>query len=166
MMDQVIVLNQFLQNIQLTSIDNRVKGINLCLNSGQTFAMDMGIRHSTGSILIFLDGDLENFPSDIPFLLEEFNKGFDLVCGWRKDRWDSQFFSRKVPSVVVNKLFSNMFGLAIHDIGCTLKICKRSFFDNVYLTGSYHRFIPILLKSILCCLNTLSNFEVSLKSNS
>ena len=59
--------------------------------------MQAGVDHSTGSTLVFLDGDLQNDPADIPMLLEKLDEGYDVVSGWRKDRHD-HFLSRRLPS--------------------------------------------------------------------
>ncbi len=112
-------------------------------NFGQTAAMSAGIEHATGDVVITLDADLQNDPADIPMLLEEMNKGFDVVSGWRKYRKDP-FISRKLPSMLANALISKITGVSLHDYGCTLKAYRREVIQDVRLYGEMHRFIPAL----------------------
>ena len=112
-------------------------------NFGQTAAMSAGFTESKGKIIITLDADLQNDPTDIPKLLERIDKGFDVVSGWRKDRKDA-FLSRHVPSVIANALISKITGVALHDYGCTLKAYRREVIQNLHLYGEMHRFIPAL----------------------
>ncbi|MDA1045218.1 MAG: glycosyltransferase family 2 protein [Verrucomicrobia bacterium] len=112
-------------------------------NFGQTAAMSAGIEHATGDVVITLDADLQNDPSDIPLLLERMREGFDVVSGWRKHRKDP-FLSRKLPSMIANGLISKITGVALHDYGCTLKAYRREVIQDVRLYGEMHRFIPAL----------------------
>ena len=122
--------------------DPRYKAILFRRNFGQTAAMVAGFDHSTGDVVIPLDADLQNDPADVPRLLAEIDKGFDVVSGWRKNRQD-KLLSRRFPSVIANRLISRIGGVHIHDYGCTLKAYRRSVIDNVHLYGEMHRFIPI-----------------------
>jgi len=114
-------------------------------NFGQTAAMSAGFRESVGEVVITLDADLQNDPSDIPMLLEKMDEGFDVVSGWRKDRKDT-FINRRLPSILANKLISKMTGVSLHDYGCTLKAYRREVMKDVHLYGEMHRFIPALAK--------------------
>ena len=115
-------------------------------NFGQTAAMSAGFRESQGEIVVTLDADLQNDPADIPMLVEHMEQGgFDVVSGWRKNRKD-RFFSRRLPSMMANKLISKMTGVALHDYGCTLKAYRRTVMKDVHLYGEMHRFIPALAK--------------------
>lgn len=120
----------------------RIKVINFQVNKGQTSALSAGIDAADGDIIITLDSDLENDPKDIPALLEKINEGFDVVSGWRKDRWKGQFLSRKLPSVIANWFISKITGIRLHDYGCILKAYKAKVLENTNLYGEMHRFIP------------------------
>lgn len=122
--------------------DNRFKVVKLAINSGQTAAIQAGIDYSSGDILVFLDSDLQNDPADIPKLLEKLDEGYDVVSGWRKDRKDNPI-KRNLPSHVANSLISGIFGVRLHDYGCTLKAYKKNVIKNYRLYGEMHRFIPI-----------------------
>jgi glycosyltransferase involved in cell wall biosynthesis len=112
-------------------------------NYGQTAAMVAGIDHASGDVIIPLDADLQNDPADIPRLLAEIDKGFDVVSGWRKDRHD-RLWSRRLPSRMANWLISRVTGVALKDYGCTLKAYRRDALVNVKLYGEMHRFIPAI----------------------
>lgn len=122
--------------------DSRFKVIRFATNSGQTAAIQAGIDYSSGDILIFLDSDLQNDPADIPRLLAKLSEGYDVVSGWRKDRKDSPI-KRNLPSHIANSLISSIFGVHLHDYGCTLKAYRKRVLNNYALYGEMHRFIPI-----------------------
>ena len=121
--------------------DPHVSIVRFRRNFGQTAAISAGVAHSKGDVLIFMDGDLQNDPIDIPRLLAKLDEGYDVVSGWRKNRQDAQL-SRKLPSLLANSLISKVTGVHLHDYGCTLKAYRREVFDTVRLYGEMHRFIP------------------------
>ncbi len=90
---------------------------------------------------MFMDGDLQNDPIDIPRLLKKLDEGYDVVSGWRKHRQDAKL-SRKLPSRLANLLISKVTGVHLHDYGCTLKAYRREVFQHVRLYGEMHRFLP------------------------
>ncbi|MGE3270084.1 MAG: glycosyltransferase family 2 protein [Chloroflexota bacterium] len=111
-------------------------------NFGQTPALAAGLEASRGDVVIFMDGDLQNDPAEIPRLLQTMDEGdFDVVSGWRKNRQDAEI-SRKLPSRMANWLISKVSGVQLHDYGCTLKAYRRDVLKNVRLYGEMHRFIP------------------------
>jgi len=112
-------------------------------NFGQTAAMSAGFHAARGKVIITLDADLQNDPADIPALMEQIAKGYDVVSGWRKDRKDT-FLNRKLPSMIANALISRITGVALHDYGCTLKAYRAEVIKDVHLYGEMHRFIPAL----------------------
>jgi glycosyltransferase involved in cell wall biosynthesis len=131
----------FLQLQLIAHLDPQTQIIRLRRNFGQTAAIAAGVDHSAGEILVFMDGDLQNDPIDIPRLLAKLNEGYDVVSGWRKNRKDAQL-SRKLPSWVANRLISKVTGVYIHDYGCTLKAYRREVFQHLRLYGEMHRFLP------------------------
>jgi glycosyltransferase involved in cell wall biosynthesis len=122
--------------------DGRVRVISLRRNYGQTAAMSAGIDAARGKILIPMDADLQNDPSDIFRLLDKLDEGYDVVSGWRKNRQD-KLISRKIPSHIANRIISWIGGVPLHDYGCTLKAYRRDVIQDVRLYGEMHRFIPI-----------------------
>jgi dolichol-phosphate mannosyltransferase len=119
-----------------------LKVIDFRRNYGQTAAMMAGIDHATGSVIVPMDADLQNDPADIPALLEKLYDGYDVVSGWRKDRKDARF-RRTLISRIANKLISWIYGVRLHDYGCTLKAYRADVMQGVRLYGEMHRFIPI-----------------------
>jgi len=113
-------------------------------NFGQTSAIAAGLEYAKGDIVITMDGDLQNDPQDIPFLISQLEEGYDVVSGWRKERKDS-FWSRKLPSYLANLLISWYTGVKLHDYGCTLKAYRRDLVKDLTLYGELHRFIPALM---------------------
>ncbi|MEW6129546.1 MAG: glycosyltransferase family 2 protein [Acidobacteriota bacterium] len=123
----------------------QVRVIALRRNFGQTAAMSAGIDHARGEILIPMDADLQNDPVDIVRLLEKLDEGYDVVSGWRKNRQD-KMITRRVPSMLANRLISLISGVHLHDYGCSLKAYRREMLADVKLYGEMHRFIPIYAK--------------------
>jgi glycosyltransferase involved in cell wall biosynthesis len=127
---------------QLARLDRRVRVVALRRNYGQTAAMAAGIHAARGEVLIPMDADLQNDPADIVRLLEKLDEGFDVVSGWRKNRQD-RLFTRKIPSMIANRIISWIGGVPLHDYGCSLKAYRRESLADVNLYGEMHRFIPI-----------------------
>lgn len=113
-------------------------------NFGQTAGWAAGLEAAQGDVVIFLDSDLENDPADIPLLLSKIDEGYDLVSGWRKNRWQGQFLSRRLTSRIANWLIAKISGVKIHDFGCSLKAYRKEVIKNVKLYGEMHRFIAVL----------------------
>ncbi len=113
-------------------------------NQSQSKAIQSGINESIYENLIFLDGDLQNDPSDINKLISFYiKKKLDMVIGWRKKRQDNIF--RIIPSVIANKIVNLLTKSKIHDNGCALKILKKKLLTNINLWGDFHRLIAVRL---------------------
>jgi glycosyltransferase involved in cell wall biosynthesis len=128
---------------RLAADDPHLKIIEFRGNFGQTAAMSAGIQEATCDVVITMDGDLQNDPTDIPMMLEKIDEGYDLVHGWRKNRQDT-FINRRLPSILANKLISTVTRFPVQDLGCTLKAIRREVAAEIPLYGEMHRFIPIL----------------------
>ena len=135
--------DSFAVALSLAQTDPRVKVIRLRRNFGQTAAMAAGFDAARGEVIVPMDSDLQNDPADIPRLLEKIREGYDVVSGWRKERQD-KWWSRRLPSILANRLISRMTGVCLHDYGCTLKAYKRDVLSRVNLYGEMHRFVPAL----------------------
>jgi glycosyltransferase involved in cell wall biosynthesis len=130
----------------LARVHQRERGlrvVRLKRNFGQTAAIAAGLTYAGGDVVVLMDGDLQNDPKDIPALLAELEKGNDLVCGWRSSRRDP-FFSRRLPSLIANRLISWTTQVKLHDYGCTLKAMRRDVAKSLKLYGEMHRFIPAI----------------------
>ena len=128
---------------ELHKADGRVRVIRFRRNFGQTAALSAGFAHSQGRIVVAIDCDLQNDPADIPQMIEQLHKGFDVVSGWRKKRHDNAI-TRLIPSRVANGLIAKITGVELHDFGCTLKAYRREILAETRLYGEMHRFIPVL----------------------
>jgi dolichol-phosphate mannosyltransferase len=127
---------------EIAKTDDRVRVVALRRNYGQTAAMAAGIDAARGQVLIPMDADMQNDPADIVRLLAKIDEGYDVVSGWRKNRKD-KMITRKVPSMLANRLISWIGGVPLHDYGCSLKAYRRESLQDVQLYGEMHRFIPI-----------------------
>jgi glycosyltransferase involved in cell wall biosynthesis len=116
-------------------------------NFGQTAAIAAGLDYSQGEIIILLDADMQNDPADIPMMLAKLDEGYDLVSGWRKNRKDNAV-TRNFPSMIANRLISQVTGVHLHDYGCTLKAYRRDVLEGFRLYGEMHRFIPVFANSV------------------
>jgi glycosyltransferase involved in cell wall biosynthesis len=124
--------------------NHNIKIIEFNRNFGQTAAMSAGIDEASGKYIAFLDADLQNDPADIPNMLDYIKDNeFDIVAGKRADRKD-KFLSRKLPSLLANKLLYGISKVKVSDYGCSLKILKKQVAKDLDLYGDMHRFIPIL----------------------
>lgn len=116
--------------------------IQLQRNFGQTAAMQAGIDHARGDVIVTMDGDLQNDPIDIPRMVARLlREDLDLLSGWRKDRHDN-LVMRKIPSRIANRLIGSITGVRLHDYGCSLKVYRATVIKNIRLYGEMHRFIP------------------------
>jgi glycosyltransferase involved in cell wall biosynthesis len=111
-------------------------------NFGQTAALAAGFAHSTGRIILTMDGDLQNDPADIPRLLAKLDEGYDVVSGWRRDRQDDA--TRTIPSRIANRLISLATNVKLHDYGCGIKAYRREIASSIKLYGEMHRFLPAI----------------------
>lgn len=127
--------------------DPRVKLVPLARNYGQTAALQAGFDHSSGQIVVGMDGDLQNDPADIPMLVEKITEGYDLVAGYRVRRQDA-FLTRRVPSIIANRVIRTLTGVSIRDNGCSLKAYRRELIRRMSLYSDLHRFIPAMALAV------------------
>jgi len=129
---------------ELAANDHVLRLIRFRKNYGQTQAMSAGIDHARGEIVVTMDGDLQNDPSDIANLLAKIEDGYDIAVGWRHKRKD-KLITRKIPSRIANWLIGKVTGVPIKDNGCSLKAYRADIVKNVPLYSEMHRFIPAML---------------------
>ncbi len=133
----------FEQLASLQSRDPHLRVIRFRRNFGQTAAFAAGFSFARGRLVITADGDRQNDPADIPRMVAEIDHGYDIVCGWRKDRKD-RFITRRIPSLLANKLISWATGVELHDYGCSLKVFRAEVVKPLRLYGEMHRFLPAI----------------------
>lgn len=128
---------------RLQASDPHLRVIRFRRNFGQTAAFAAGFAYARGQLIITSDGDLQNDPHDIPAMVAMLEGGYDIVCGWRKDRKDA-LISRRLPSTLANALISAVTGVHLHDYGCSLKIFRAEVVKEMKLYGEMHRFLPAI----------------------
>jgi len=127
---------------------SHVRIVELVRNFKQTAAMQAGLDASRGSVIVTMDGDLQNDPIDIPRMVKRLLvEDLDLVAGWRKNRNDALIL-RKIPSRIANRLIARMTGVHLKDYGCSLKVFRADAIKRVRLYGEMHRFIPAWLATV------------------
>jgi glycosyltransferase involved in cell wall biosynthesis len=127
----------------LAAEDEHVVAIRFRRNYGQTAAFAAGFDYARGRIVVTLDADRQNDPADIPKLLAELDKGYDVVNGWRVNRQDD--LVRRFPSRVANWLIARTSGVQLRDRGCSLRAFRVEVVRDMRLYGELHRFIPELV---------------------
>ena len=133
----------FAQLEALQARDPHLRVIRFRRNFGQTAAFAAGFAFARGRLVVTADGDNQNDPADIPRMAAEIDQGYDIVCGWRKDRKDT-LMTRRLPSMVANKLISWATGVDLHDYGCSLKVFRAEVVKPLRLYGEMHRFLPAI----------------------
>ncbi len=119
--------------------------IDMNRNYGQSTALDVGFKYSSGAIVISLDGDGQNDPADIPNLLQKLeSEHLDVVAGWRKSRSDRNGIKilTRIGRVLRRVIIQDM----VHDTGCTLRVYRAKAVKSLDLQGEMHRYILALLR--------------------
>lgn len=101
--------------------DNRVTAaIDLFKNTGQANAKTPGVMIAKGKAMVAMDSDLQLDPEELPHLISIYDRGYDIVSGFREKRKDS--FFRILPSKIANVIMRKASGTVLRDFGCTFKI--------------------------------------------
>jgi glycosyltransferase involved in cell wall biosynthesis len=132
---------------ELQAKDARVRVIRFRRNFGQTAAFAAGFKYARGALIVTADGDLQNDPRDIARMVDMIAEGADIVCGWRKNRKDA-LITRRIPSMVANRLISWATGVRLHDYGCSLKVFRAEAVKPLKLYGEMHRFLPAIASEL------------------
>ncbi|MFW9929382.1 MAG: glycosyltransferase family 2 protein [Candidatus Thorarchaeota archaeon] len=135
--------NTYLNAQNIAEKDSRLKVIKLKRNYGQTIGLHAGFQNASGKIIVTMDGDLQNDPDDIAEMIEEINKGNDIVLGWRYDRKD-KMISRKIPSKIANKLISKLTGVPVKDNGCAIRAYRSEVIKKFPMYSEMHRLLPVM----------------------
>jgi len=119
--------------------------VDLATNVGENWALLGGVSRARGSVLVTIDGDYQNDPAYIPALLQELQKGYRVVSGYRRQRVE-KLWSRLLPSQIANGLIRIVSGVPVHDCGCGLKAYRRGVLEEKYVPeGFMNRFSPTAL---------------------
>jgi glycosyltransferase involved in cell wall biosynthesis len=128
--------------VRLHAAQTNVRVVRLRKRLGKAAALDAGFGEAAGSIIVTIDGDLQDDPDEIPRLLAKLDEGFDLVSGWKTSRQDP--LSRRIPSRIFNRVAGWVSGTRLHDMNCGLKAFRSEVAQELSLYGELHRFIPLL----------------------
>ncbi len=129
---------------ELSSKDDRIRGIRLRRNYGKSDALQAGFDEVSGRFVVTMDADLQDDPNEIPDMIRQLENGADLVSGWKKKRHDP--ITKTIPSRFFNTVTRWVTGIKLHDFNCGLKAYKREVVDNIYLYGEMHRYVPLLAR--------------------
>lgn len=127
---------------KLTASDASLGGIRFRKNAGKSAALAAGFAAARGEIVVMMDADLQDPPSEIPRLIERLDQGYDLVSGWKLHRLDP--WHKVYPSRVFNRLIGWATGLHLHDHVCGLKCFRREVVKELRFHGDMHRFLGVL----------------------
>lgn len=132
---------------QLSENNPNVKGIRFLKNFGKSQALHAGFAKATGDVIITMDADLQDNPEEIPELYDLIaNKGYDLISGWKKKRYDS-VITKNLPSKLFNWAARKTSGVKLHDFNCGLKAYTNEVVKHIDVSGEMHRYIPVLAKN-------------------
>jgi glycosyltransferase involved in cell wall biosynthesis len=126
--------------------DDRVRVVSFKRNFGQHPAMHAGIARARGSIVVTMDGDLQNQPSDIGKLIAAIDGGADVASGRRVTRHDA-FVFRRLPSRAINALLARLTGAPISDFGCAFNAYRRDALEPVMHRIGRQKFTKALVCS-------------------
>lgn len=130
--------------MEISKLRKEHRGIRLKKNTGQATAIMAGIERSKYELIVTMDADLQNDPRDILKLVKNLDSNCDVVCGYRMHRRD-KLLSRKIPSVIANFVARRFTRIQVQDLGCTLRIFRKSVLRNTRLVGEMHRLLVIHL---------------------
>lgn len=123
-----------------------VKGVKFRRNYGKSAALNVGFERVNGDVVITMDADLQDSPDEIPELYDMIKtKGYDLVSGWKKKRYDSKLM-KNLPSKLYNATTRWLSGIKLHDFNCGLKAYRKTVVKSIEVYGEMHRYIPIIAK--------------------
>ena len=119
-------------------------GIRFSKNFGKSQALHAGFAEASGDVVVTLDADLQDAPSEIPNLYQRIvAEDLDMISGWKKKRYDSLFF-KNIPSKLFNWAARRSSGIYLHDFNCGIKAYRRDVIKTVEVYGEMHRYIPVL----------------------
>jgi glycosyltransferase involved in cell wall biosynthesis len=121
--------------------DSRVRHLWFRYNQGKANALNLGFAESDGDVVVTMDADLQDKPSELPRLLNALD-GYDLVSGWKKIRHDP--LSKTLPSKLFNRITAIVSGVRLHDFNCGFKAYRSDVVKELDLYGEMHRFIPAI----------------------
>jgi dolichol-phosphate mannosyltransferase len=120
----------------------RVRAMQFRNNFGKAAALRAGLDEVRGAIIVTMDADMQDDPSELPRLLAELDNGFDLVTGYKQKRQDP--LGKRLPSKLFNRATGIVTGLKLNDHNSGFRVARREVYDAVPLYGELHRYVPAL----------------------
>ena len=134
--DSLKIIKNFKKN------NSKIVIISFRKNLGKATALNEGFKKVKGDIVVTMDADLQDDPKNLPLLIDQLNKGFDFVVGWKKERFDP--LDKILPSKIFNFFVRKISHISLHDFNSGFRIMKKEVSDELYLYGELHRFIPVI----------------------
>lgn len=128
---------------EMADKNDRVRVFSFRKNQGKAEALTLGFQRAKGDIIVTLDADLQDKPSEMEKFFEKHREGAEVVSGWRKNRRDKS--QMKLISRLFNLTLRNIFDISVHDYNCGYKLYTKDAAKSLNLYGGLHRFIPLLL---------------------
>jgi glycosyltransferase involved in cell wall biosynthesis len=114
-------------------VEHRVRHLRHHYAKGNGAAIKTGARAALGEVIVFMDADGQHKPEDIPSLLEEFNKGYDMVVGARQ-AGSQAGLHRAAANDVFSRFASWMVAQPIADLTSGFRVVRAaSFRQFLYL---------------------------------
>lgn len=123
----------------LSQGDSRLRILRAETNRGQAAALYWGLRSALAPVIVTMDGDAQNDPSDIPALLAGLTHA-DMVVGIRVGRRDSAL--RRGMSRLANTVRGALLRDRMLDSGCALKVFRREVVDSFLPIQTLYSFMP------------------------
>ena len=128
---------------KLIKVNSNIKGIRFLKNFGKSQALQAGFTEASGKYVVTLDSDLQDSPEEITEMIKILDKGYDLISGWKKKRFDSLIF-KNIPSKIFNWAARHVSGIKLHDFNCGLKVYRKEVIKSIHVYGEMHRYIPLI----------------------
>ncbi|WP_372987686.1 glycosyltransferase family 2 protein [Marinobacter sp.] len=131
---EIIVVNDgSIDNTKEELLKYEVKVITHHTSRGNGAAVKSGARVASSEIIVFMDGDGQHDPEDIPKLIDEINNGADLAVGSRNKKGQANI-ARGVANAFYNWFASKVTGFPVEDLTSGFRAVKADKFrEFIYL---------------------------------
>jgi dolichol-phosphate mannosyltransferase len=119
--------------------DPRIVGLALSRNFGHQAALSAALDHSSGDVVIVMDGDLQDRPEEIPRFLAEHARGFDVVYAQRVRRQEGWFL--RASYYVFYRLISALADVRLPLDAGDFALLSRRVVDEITAIPEHHRYL-------------------------
>jgi dolichol-phosphate mannosyltransferase len=127
---------------RLCARSEHVRALRMRRNVGKSAALAAGLESITSDVVVLMDADGQDQPTEIPRMLAALDGGLDLVTGRRAIRNDR--FVKRTTSILYNGVTARVSGVPGRDFNSGFKAMTRSVASSLELYGELHRYIPVL----------------------